>query len=228
MFPREQLRDPSPVVAGRQRDRRALLAFARSALPMPARHPFTTLLACILLLLALPASMASANSADDRIINDCQNSPTGALRGSYPPEQLRHALHNLVGDIREYTGCSEAIRQAWLASIAGSGGHRAGGTGDGAGGGGTGGSGSGGGFGGSTGGTAGATGEVPSAPPPAGADRPQQVAGTAVAPGALPELGRNAHRLPTPLLVLLVLLGLAALLPAALTIGRRVVGHRGS
>jgi len=53
------------------------------------------------------------------------------------------------------------------------------------------------------------------------------VAGTAVAPGTLPELGRDAHRLPTPLLVLLALLAAAALTPAILTIGRRVVGHRG-
>jgi hypothetical protein len=189
---------------------------------MRTRSPLTTLLTCILLL-ALPASAAWANSADDRIITDCQNSPTGALRGSYPQQQLRHALHNLPGDVQEYTGCSDAIRQALLSSVGGGGGS---GSGTGAGGSGSGG------VGGSTDGSAGTTaapaGDVPSAPPPPGADRPQQVAGTAVAPGALPELGHDAHRLPTPLLVLLVLLGLAALVPAALTIGRRVVDHRGS
>jgi hypothetical protein len=54
------------------------------------------------------------------------------------------------------------------------------------------------------------------------------VAGTAVAPGALPEIGQDSHRLPTALLVLLVLLGVAALGAAATTIGRRVVGHRGA
>lgn len=191
---------------------------------------FTTLVACALLL-ALSATAAWANSADDRIINDCQTSPTGALRGSYPQQQLRHALHNLPGDIREYTGCSEAIRQAWLASVGGGDGggdgSHTGGNGSGGVGGGGGGADGSGGAGSSAGSPAGTAGNIPEAPPPPGADRPQDVAGRAVAPGALPELGRNAHRLPTPLLVLLVLLGLAALVPAALTIGRRAVGHRG-
>jgi hypothetical protein len=185
----------------------------------------TTLIACVLLL-AVPATHAWANATDDRIIGDCQSSPTGALRGSYPQQQLRHALHNLPGDIREYTGCSDAIRQALLASVGGGGSGSGGGNGSGGPGGvgGTGSDGDAGGFDG--GGGAGAAGATPEAPPPAGADRPLDVAGAAVAPGALPELGRDAHRLPTPLLVLLVLLGVAALVPAALTIGRRVVDHR--
>lgn len=192
---------------------------------MRTAKTFTTLVACALLL-ALPAARAWANAADDRIIADCQHSPTGALTGSYPPKQLNHALHHLPGDIREYTGCSEAISQAVLASAGAGGGN--GGNGGGGGSGGIGGTGSGGGDGAggaSTGGTD-AAGPPPSAPPPAGAERPLDVAGTAVAPGALPEIGRDSHRLPTSLLVLLVLLAAAALVPAALTIGRRVVGHR--
>jgi len=188
----------------------------------------TTLIACVLLL-AAPATPAWGNAADDRIVADCTNSPTGALRGSYPQQQLRHALHNLAGDISEYTGCSDAIRQALLASV-GSGGNGSGGGNGGIGSGGAGGidgTGSDGGAGGLGGGGATSTaGATPEAPPPAGADRPLDVAGAAVAPGTLPELGRNAHRLPTPLLILLVLLGVGALVPAALTIGRRVVGHR--
>jgi len=196
---------------------------------MRAVTTFTTLAACALLL-ALPASAAWAMNADDvRIVNDCQNSPTGSLRGSYPQQQLRHALHELPGDVREYTGCSDAIRQALLASVGGGGDGANGGNGGGAGS--VGGSGAngigGGGTGGSAGTTAGTTGEVPNAPPPPGADRPQDVAGTPIAPGALPEIGRDAHRLPTPLLLLLVLVGVAALVPAALRIGRRVVAHRG-
>lgn len=187
----------------------------------------TTLIACVLLL-AAPATPAWGNDADNRIIDDCQTSPTGALRGSYPQQQLRHALNNLPGDISEYTGCSDAIRQALLTS--GSGGNSSGGGDGGTGSGGSGGvdgSGSDGGAGGLGGaGASGATGATPEAPPPAGADRPLAVAGAAVAPGTLPELGHDAHRLPTPLLVLLVLLGVAALVPAALTIGRRVVDHR--
>jgi len=186
----------------------------------------TTLIACVLLL-ALPATAAWANSADDTIIADCQNSPTGALRGHYPQQQLNHALHHLPGDIQEYTGCSDAIRQALLAGVDG-GGNGSGGSGGGtSGSGGTGGIGSSGGAGGGTSGAAaGAPTATPEAPPPPGADRPQDVAGTPVAPGTLPEIGRDAHRLPTPLLVLLGLLGVAALVPATLTIGRRVVDHR--
>jgi hypothetical protein len=190
---------------------------------------FTTLAACALLL-ALPATAAWANAADDRILTDCQESPNGVLRGRYPLKQLNHALQNIPGDQLEYSGCYDAIKQARLAALHhgdgnGDGGGAAGG---GSGGGGIGGTGSGdGATGGSTGGGTAATGEIPSAPPPPGADRPLDVAGSDIAPGALPELGHDAHRLPTSLLVLLVLLGVAALVPAALTIGRRVVGHRG-
>ncbi|MFL5817520.1 MAG: hypothetical protein ACJ76L_07955, partial [Conexibacter sp.] len=91
----------------------------------------TTLIACVLLL-ALPASSAWANAADDRIIGDCQNSPTGSLRGSYSQKQLNHARHNLPGDVREYTGCPDAIKQALLASAGGGdGGGGSGGSGGG-------------------------------------------------------------------------------------------------
>ena len=185
-----------------------------------------TLLACALLL-ALPAATAFANSADDRIVHDCENSPTGALTGSYPKAQLNHALHNLPGDVSEYTGCYDAIHQALLAS-AGSG--RSGGTGATGSGGGGGGTGGGGGGTNSSGGT-GATGTgsaapVQNAPPPAGAERAVKLAGAAIAPGTLPTIGKDSHRLPTALVVLLVLLGVAALVPAALTIGRRVVAAR--
>lgn len=184
----------------------------------------TTLVACALLLV-LPAAAARANAADDTIIADCQNSPTGALRGTYPAKQLNHALRNLPGDVREYTGCPDAIRQALLASAGGGTGGSGGGDGTGAfGGGSAGGDGTGGA--GPTG-TPGAPG-TPNAPPPPGSERPVAVGSAVIAPGTLPEIGRDSHRLPTSLVVLLVLLGVAALVPAALTIGRRVVGHRGA
>jgi len=188
----------------------------------------TTLIACVLLL-ALPAGSAWANTADDRIIADCQNSPTGALRGAYPQKQLNHALHNLPGDIREYTGCPDAIRQALLAGAGGGGGGGNGADGGiGGGGAGDGGTGPAGGLGSTGAGSAGGDVQPPDAPPPAGAERPVDVAGAAIAPGALPEIGKDSHRLPTELLVALVLLGVAALAPAGLTIGRRVVGQRGA
>jgi hypothetical protein len=190
----------------------------------------TTLIACVLML-ALPAASAWANAADDRIITDCQNSPTGSLRGNYPQKQLNHALHNLPGDVREYTGCSDAIRQALLTSAGGGG--NGGGNSSGGGGGDNGSGGTSGGIGSSSGGSGtSATGDtnapVPDAAPPAGAERPVDVAGVVVTPGTLPEIGQDSHRLPTPLLILLVLVGVAALVAAALTIGRRVVGHRGA
>ncbi|HKG02202.1 MAG TPA: hypothetical protein VKB03_03410 [Conexibacter sp.] len=185
-----------------------------------------TLIACVLLL-AIPASSAWANAADDRIISDCQNSPTGSLRGSYTQKQLNHARHNLPGDVREYTGCPDAIKQALLASAGGGDGGSTGG-GDIGGGGGTSGGGSSDGGVGSPSGDTGAGAPVPDAAPPAGAEQPVDVAGAAVTPGTLPEIGQDSHRLPTPLLILLVLVGVAALAAAALTIGRRVVGHRGA
>jgi len=201
---------------------------------MRSRTIPTTLIACMLLL-ALSTASAWANASDDRIINDCQNSPTGALRGSYTQKQLNHALNNLPGDIQEYTGCSEAIKQAMLAGAGGGSGGGSGNggggnsTGGGAGSGGAGGGGTAGGIGAPAGGTSGAGTEAPPAdtPPPAGAQRPLDVAGATVAPGALPVIGKDSHRLPPALLVALVLLGAAALVPAVLTIGRRVVGRRG-
>lgn len=192
---------------------------------MPMRTPIVllTLLACALV--ALPAAPARANAADDRIVQDCQHSATGALSGRYTQEQLQHARRNLPGDVLEYSGCYDAIRQALLA---GAGAGAGGGSGDAGGAGGLGGGG--GGFGGP--GSTGADGSgigVPGAPPaqpPAGAEKAINVAGTAVAPGALPEIGRDAHELPTSLLVLLALLGGAALAAAAMTIGRRVLTRR--
>jgi hypothetical protein len=191
---------------------------------------FPTLIAC-LLLLALPAASAYANAADDRIVHDCESSPTGTLTGTYPKAQLNHALHNLPSDVSEYSGCYDAIRQALIAS-AGRGASNGGNGTNGSSAGGIGGSGPN-----ATGGgnalgrtAAGGVGApaTANAKPPAGAEQPVKLAGVAVAPGALPQLGRDSHRLPTALLVLLVLLGLAALVPSALTIGRRVVARRGA
>ena len=168
------------------------------------------LVAC-LLLLALPAT-AHANGSDDRIIHDCQNSATGALTGNYTKAQLNHALNNLPGDVQEYTGCYDAIRQELLASggggpngRTGTGGSGSGGLGGGAGGANGGGLGS---AGGGTGG-AGTAGSIPDNPPPPDAAKPVQVAGATVAPGALPQIGKDAHRLPTALIVPLALLALA-------------------
>ncbi len=193
---------------------------------------FARILAVCLPLLALPATAAHANTTDDRIVNDCGSSADGLLTGSYTKAQLNHALNNLPSDVLEYSGCSDAIKQAMTAGTHGGGnggdtsggGSTGGGFGDGGGSGGVGGTSSGGG---TSGSTAPDPAAVAAARPPPGAEQPVPLAGATIAPGALPEIGRDAHALPTPLLVLLVLLGVAALVPAALTIGRRVVARRG-
>jgi hypothetical protein len=216
-----------------RRDPRPLLALARRPPRLSAMRIPTTvrILAACLALLALPAASAHANASDDRIVEDCQTSATGLLTGSYTKAQLNHALRNLPSDVAEYSGCYDAIRQAMTAGAhgGGTGGDQTGGSGD------TGGTGGGGstGTGGTTGGT-GASGAgaapdpqaVAAAKPPPGAEEPVQLAGAEIAPGALPEIGRDSHALPAPLLVLLVLLGVAALAAGALTIGRRVVARR--
>jgi hypothetical protein len=184
----------------------------------------STLFAALLLALALAAAPAGANASDDRIVGDCQHSQTGALSGSYTKQELRHAKNNLPGDVLEYSGCYDAIRQALLASAGGDGdsdGSAPRGSGGTGGIGGTGGSGS---SGGTTAGVGGGT-ALP-ATPHIGTRAPVQVAGSPVEPGALPVIGKDAHKLPAALIVLLTLLGIATLVPAALMIGRRVVTHR--
>jgi len=194
------------------------------------RRP-TTLIAILAAALALAAGAAPAGaSTTDRIIQDCQHSPTGELTGTYPRKALQRALHNLPGDVSEYSGCYDAINQALLDAAI-----RPPGGGDGGGGGGPSGSDlpgglapPGGGSGGTGPGGAGAAGGADGAAPPqhTGSKTPVAVDGGLVRPGAIPAIGRDAHALPGPLVVLLVLLGIGALAPAATTIGRRVIARR--
>lgn len=194
----------------------------------PIRHHATlaaAALAC-LLALALSPTPARANANDDRIVQDCQHSETGALTGAYPRAQLRHALRNLPGDVLEYSGCYDAIRQAMLASAAGGrGGGEDGGAGGIGGGSDTAGGGAVGGIGGS-GGSAGPPGGAPAGQPHVGTRAPVELEGIDVQPGELPSIGQDAHELPTPLVALLALLGVAALVPGGLVIGRRVLDRR--
>jgi len=184
--------------------------------------PLLALLACLLVFVALPAA-ALANATDDRIVHDCSYSPDGYLTGTYTKAQLQHALRNLDGDALEYSGCHDAISEALRAP------PRDGGSGDGPGGSGTDGSDPGVGGTSGSGGGGGTAGGDPNAPPPAphtGTEVPVAIAGTTIEPGELPSIGQDANALPDPLVALLVLLGLAALVPAALTIGHRVVARR--
>jgi hypothetical protein len=168
----------------------------------------------------LPIAAPAAASTTDRIIQDCQHSPTGELSGTYTRKELRRALHNLPGDVLEYSGCHDAIEQALLdASIRPPG---DGGDGGGGGGGPAGGSGAGGGLPPTAGGGATAGGSIAApgsdgaaTPPHSGSKAPVAVDGGLVEPGRIPTIGRDAHALPASLIVLL-----------ATTLGRRVLARR--
>jgi hypothetical protein len=185
----------------------------RRTLPLIA-----TLAALVALLPAVPAGASTM----DAIARDCQRYTAGLLSRTYTKAQLRNAKNNLPGDALEYTDCYDQINQALLDTPGGGshgGGSANGSQGDG--GGGTNLAG-GGGDGTSGGGAAGA----PAAVAHVGTKQPVELGGAVVSPGTIPALGQDAHTLPTPLLVFLVLLGLGALVPAATTIVRRVITRR--
>jgi hypothetical protein len=194
---------------------------------MPATTLRTAILA-LLLACALPA-VAAANATSDRIYRDCEHSASGNLTGTYTKAQLRAALNNLPGDVAEYSGCYDAIHQALLAG--GHGGSGAGGTGAGGPGGAGGGGGAAGGGAAGTGapgsGTGASTGSgAVGGPHASGSQAPVTLAGSPVRPGVVPALGKDASSLPTPLLVLLILLGAGAVALGGTTVGRRVIARR--
>lgn len=62
--------------------------------------------------------------------------------------------------------------------------------------------------------------------PQAGSNAPVRLAGATIRPGAISSLGSDANELPSALVVLLVVLGAAALGVVGTTIGRRVLARR--
>lgn len=66
------------------------------------------------LVAVLATSQAGAASSSTRavraVINDCSGSATGLLRHRYSARVLRLSLRRMSGDVREYTGCRDAIR----------------------------------------------------------------------------------------------------------------------
>jgi hypothetical protein len=183
----------------------------------------TTALIAAVLALALPA-VAGAQSTTDRIYYDCQHSPTGYLTGSYTKAQLRHARDNPPSDIIEYSNCVDVVKQALRDAILS--GRGPGKTGGGAGDDGSGPAGAGANGGGGSTGAGGSGGPAVPATPHVGTRAPVALAGVPVQPGAIPEVGRDAHALPTPLVVLLLLLGIGALAPLAASVGQRVIARR--
>lgn len=162
------------------------------------------------LALALLAPPAAAQSTRIKILRECAQE--GRLTGDYTAQQIRDARSNIPDDIDEYTDCRDVLTRALLSRAGGDG--SSGGTGGGTTGGGTGGgTGTGGG---------GSGGEMLT--PSTDADRealdtagkatqtPVEVSGARVTPGSAGELRND---LPTTLIVLLALLGAAALAATA-------------
>jgi hypothetical protein len=179
-----------------------------------------------LLVLAAPLPAHAAG-----LTEDCQD---GRIDGTYSQAEYQRALRGIATDLDEYSDCRAVIRRAQLAAARrGAAGQDGGSAGsDQAGGGGAGGGASGGGTGGDPTNTIrpdpldGATAEERRAlqEAVAGGDAPVRVAGGPVRPGD--GTGEADHDLPTPLLVLLVLLGVAAVVGGATVIGPRVHARR--
>ena len=174
-------------------------------------------LGCLLLGLVVFVPAADAASTT-QILRDCADD--GVLQGTYSPSELRKARKNIPTDTDEYTDCRDVLARAGAGAVAGSG------TGGGSG------SGSGSGFGGS-----GLSGNGPLESPntpeaqaaiakaaAAGAPDPIRIGGRAVVPGSA-GLASDAVRngLPAPLIVLLALLGAAALATSTPFVRRRVI-----
>jgi hypothetical protein len=190
------------------------------------------LLALLITFTLVPAATALAGSGT-AVIRDCTDD--GVLEGHYTQKQLRDALSSIPSDVDEYTNCREVIRRAALAAAGGGG----------KGGGGSTSSGSGGGeFGGFTAPQAGTDPlKSASAQERAAVSKATQEGGNALRlfdangkpiGGALIKPSQVARRtgpgttdVPTPLLIVAVLLALAALAAAAPTFRHRVV-PRGS
>ena len=171
-------------------------------------------LACLVLglMVAVPAANAASTT---QILRDCADD--GVLQGDYKPSELRKARQNIPTDTDEYTDCRDVLARAAAAGVAGSG------------------AGSGGGSGTAGGSSENAPLESPNTPEgkeaigkaaAEGAPDPIRLGGRAVVPGSA-GLASDAVRndLPTPLIVVLALLGAAALATLTPFVRRRVVAR---
>jgi hypothetical protein len=202
----------------------------------------TIFLALLATLLCAPAARADTTT---QIWRDCVLD--SKLDGNYTLSQLREARNHPPADGLEYTDCTDILARAIAAktsspSHSNSGGNSSGGGGTGGGGGGGGGSGSSSGGGGGGGGGNGAADSAPAAPltPSTPADQQAlneaaihgdnvvKVDGKPVMPGGASRLAADVGRnsLPTTLVIVLILLGLAAILAGGRQIRDRVIAHR--
>jgi hypothetical protein len=169
------------------------------------------------LLAAAPAAMAGTRSD---IIRDCNDD--GKLDGNYTPSQIRDARNNIPADIDQYSDCRDVLARA----LGGTGKKTVGGR-----------SGAGGAGGGSGAGGSGGSGEKLK-PSGAGEQRALETAGRggngpvqlgqrSIVPGAAGfATGAARNGMPTSLLAVLILLGLAALAGAVPYVRKRVFARR--
>lgn len=167
-------------------------------------HTHAALMRRTLRIIALVSAFAlaptSALAAGNDVIRDCTDN--GRIDGTgYGPKDYADALDNLPSDVSEYTDCASVIAAA----------SRSGGSSS-AGGGGSGGGGGGGRGGSDGGGTAGATAASKPAPKPAGPPVIPPASGLVAQP--------LSQGVPAPLIITIVLLGLAALAALVATVGR--------
>ena len=185
----------------------------------------------LMLALAVPALAQASGSA---VIRDCTDD--GQLSKSYTQKDYADALAHLPADVDEYSDCRDVLSRARLGG-AGGGSNNGGSGGGGAAGGAAGGGSTGGGAAGGDTGTGG-----PAADPFADATpaerasyekavlagaAPVQLDGRPITPGTLGgKTNTGVSDLPTPLLVILALVGLGGLGAAGLATRRLVLGRR--
>lgn len=214
---------PGPLRAA---PRRPGVRGARRTVMSDLRRLIPLLLALAVALLAPAAALADGED----VLRDCNDN--GKLDKRYSQGEYRDAIENIPTDLDEYTDCRDVIRRAQLGlngsgsgdGAGGSGGATGGGTGD-----------SGGGAAGTAGtGSANATEALADATPEERAALEQITAGGGTGVTVGEELLRpgsfgfdgvaSSTTLPTPLIVLLVLLGLGTLGSGAYALRDRVGG----
>ena len=188
---------------------------------------------------------ASALASAGQVIADCN--ANGYLTGHYSRGDLQSALNGMGADVKEYTNCYDVIRRALLASAVGGGNGGSGGS--------TGGgrlglerpahgpyrgwtigdrprgfASLGAGHHASAVSTRGVYSTLPgSSATSAGSPQSVTLSGSTVRPGSAGvNAGSSLRSLPLPLLVVLVLLGLAALSGGGVAIRRRVIARNGA
>lgn len=84
----------------------------------------TPLRITLTLLIALVLAPASAFGAAKDVIKDCED---GSISGTYSQKDFNDALRNIPTDVDEYSDCRDVIRRAQLGSAGGSAGSSGGG-----------------------------------------------------------------------------------------------------